>query len=717
VTGIVRVSFAWWMAAAAAVGGGLCLIAAARTPEARSWRAVEPLGPWSRALLGRLDTARSDLTRLAASSAAVTGETSAPRPEIIRELQEFLSLHSWCRGIFVVPANARPLLVLGEHSEVRCNPGHAELARLVDEGEGFIALASGEPPRLCLGVAMAGEAGRRTAILGEVDPEMLLDGLQSFAPATPRPFVTDGRGRAVIGQPANVATPQAVGLAVRLTGWSGPAAGTWRVSAAEAAAASPIAPPPGLVLVGGLLLALALTTAGVVRVVVGRRGSTRRPEHGPDPVRLPNGTLRRPLVLQDRRGVYCACNAAFEDLVGRPRREIIGRTAFDVMPHPLAETDVRVDMELLESGGSRRCETRVWNAEGIPREILVSKAAVAGRDGRPAGICAVYLDITGRRSTETPRAADAPARRPEAPVAARPQETPAPATRAGRARGIPGCARKPWRALVAEDNPVSQRLVAAQVRRSGGEVDVVGDGREAIEAAATRRYDIVFMDCRMPGMDGLEATREIRRQEGSGTRAPIVAVTANALPGDRERCLAAGMDGYLAKPVRSHELQRVIERHVFGAEDEDEEPSTALSSTDSLPVVDAEALERLKALDAEGPTGFLADLAREFDQGFHVRLEEMRTATQDDDTPLLESAAHGLKGSAGVLGARALAERCRQLECLARRGALTEAASLVAGLPDAHASVMSTLEAAVAAPAEAPPVAPTDAGHDRRSAA
>jgi CheY-like chemotaxis protein len=119
--------------------------------------------------------------------------------------------------------------------------------------------------------------------------------------------------------------------------------------------------------------------------------------------------------------------------------------------------------------------------------------------------------------------------------------------------------------LVAEDNPVNRKLALQQLKRLGYRAHAVGDGREAIEAVASGEYTLVLMDCQMPDVDGFEATREIRRAESTrGGHIPIVAMTANALEGDREACLDAGMDGYLAKPVQLSALRAVIEEFTTG---------------------------------------------------------------------------------------------------------------------------------------------------------
>jgi CheY-like chemotaxis protein len=248
----------------------------------------------------------------------------------------------------------------------------------------------------------------------------------------------------------------------------------------------------------------------------------------------------------------------------------------------------------------------------------------------------------------------------------------------------------PCHVLLVEDNRVNQRVTSALLKRLGCRVDIASDGAEAVEAFARCRFDAVFMDCRMPGMNGYDASREIRRREGSGPPVPIVALTANALRGDRERCLAAGMTDYLAKPVDLVSLGRVLGRHVA----RDGAPPIAVLAPETT-LLDPQALASLKMLERDGP-GFLSTIVREFDEGARQRLGDMQLAARVGDGEGLHGAAHSLKGSAGIFGARGIADLCRRIEHIASEGKVAEAPPLIGQIWHEHEALMTVLHEAAA---------------------
>jgi HPt (histidine-containing phosphotransfer) domain-containing protein len=166
------------------------------------------------------------------------------------------------------------------------------------------------------------------------------------------------------------------------------------------------------------------------------------------------------------------------------------------------------------------------------------------------------------------------------------------------------------------------------------------------------------MDCHMPVMDGFEATRVIRNRDGKQNRLPIIAMTAGALDGDRERCLAAGMDDYLSKPVDAAELEAALARWVPEPADEGGRP----------PSVDPERLAILRELGPEDGLGLLPAATEAFRRDVPSRLAALRRAMDDGGGEALSQAAHALKGSAANIGATAVAALCGELEMMGRNG-------------------------------------------------
>ena len=230
------------------------------------------------------------------------------------------------------------------------------------------------------------------------------------------------------------------------------------------------------------------------------------------------------------------------------------------------------------------------------------------------------------------------------------------------------------RVLLAEDNPVNQRVARTILEKAGHEVTVAHNGREALARTQAERFDVILMDVQMPEMDGLEATKAIRGLEtGRGGRVPIVGVTAHAMKGDRERCLGAGMDGYLPKPIRPAALFAAIE--------------AAVGQSPSPPPVEAAANEMvldeasLLAL-VGGDSALIRELTALFLQDGPERMAEMASALDAGDRTALERAAHTLKGSAGSLCGHPAARAALYLEDLAKSGDLGEARRAHAALGD-----------------------------------
>ncbi len=237
--------------------------------------------------------------------------------------------------------------------------------------------------------------------------------------------------------------------------------------------------------------------------------------------------------------------------------------------------------------------------------------------------------------------------------------------------------------LLAEDNPVNKELAKSMLEDLGCTVVVVDNGRDAFEAIAEapldrrqRRYDVILMDCQMPVMDGFDATREIRKWEaGSDEKVPlpIVALTANALAGDRERCLAVGMSDYLSKPFDQEQLARVVKRwltldvemtHLAKQVDKRALPVVESVGAEALADLDNAALDNIRALQEDGSNAILAKIINMYLTNSPKLLEKLQEATATGNGELLRASAHSLKSASANLGAKKLAELCQQLEPL-----------------------------------------------------
>jgi CheY-like chemotaxis protein/HPt (histidine-containing phosphotransfer) domain-containing protein len=215
--------------------------------------------------------------------------------------------------------------------------------------------------------------------------------------------------------------------------------------------------------------------------------------------------------------------------------------------------------------------------------------------------------------------------------------------------------------LLAEDSLVNQRLAVGLLERHGHHLTIANNGREAIEALSKQAFDVLLMDVQMPEMDGLEATRRIRQLEASrGGHVPIIAMTAHALKGDRERCLGAGMDEYVSKPVRERQLLSAL-RTVLGDGIPELPPEAPVACNPPAEIINWEEALEICA----GDHALLREIIEAFLEEQPRRMQEIRTAIDTRDFELLGRAAHTIKGSMRYFSASAAFDRAFGLEQLA----------------------------------------------------
>jgi CheY-like chemotaxis protein len=231
---------------------------------------------------------------------------------------------------------------------------------------------------------------------------------------------------------------------------------------------------------------------------------------------------------------------------------------------------------------------------------------------------------------------------------------------------------RPERILLAEDNVVNQQVALGNLHKLGFSADLATNGLEVLDILETRQYDIILMDCQMPELDGYEVTREIRRREGSARHAWIIAMTANVMVGDKEKCLEAGMDDYVGKPLRRAELSAALER---GAKQEKNPIDQKF--VDTAIIDDREGFEELIGLFASSAPASIIG---------------MRRALEQSDAKALSMAAHTLKGSCSNMGASPLRDICAQLELLAGHNNLNGTQDLVASAEKELERLIETLK-------------------------
>jgi CheY-like chemotaxis protein len=267
-------------------------------------------------------------------------------------------------------------------------------------------------------------------------------------------------------------------------------------------------------------------------------------------------------------------------------------------------------------------------------------------------------------------------------------------------------ARKSVHVLVVDDNLVNSSLARTQLERLGYSTEIANDGYGALEAVALRPYDIILMDCEMPGMDGYTATAEIRRREHPGRRATIIAMTAHAMAGMRARCLAAGMDDYLAKPVKLLPLAATLDRWAFG-----EFAGKQIAALAAAPLAehddsyqaedfDLSTIRELRSLSNVATEDVFLDLVEVYRSELSAGVAALQSAVADRDVQAIRKLAHALKGSSLTLGAARFGALCEGVQKSAEGPKIEETIirtneliAQAAGLPEllTRAGVAATL--------------------------
>jgi two-component system, sensor histidine kinase and response regulator len=243
------------------------------------------------------------------------------------------------------------------------------------------------------------------------------------------------------------------------------------------------------------------------------------------------------------------------------------------------------------------------------------------------------------------------------------------------------------RILLAEDNPVNQRLAVRILEKWGHSIAVAGNGRKAVETWEKETFDLVLMDVQMPEMSGTEATAFIReREKGRNRRTPIIAMTAHAMEGDREKCLSAGMDHYVTKPIDQKRLFEAIES--FSSMRPPEERLAMKETSTELKFDPTVALKRV-----EGDRDLLKEITGLFFEDTPRLISEVRNAIQRGDAHALERSAHTLKGSVGNFGARGAFDAAYSLEQMGRNGDFARASEVFQQLEQQINLLIPALEA------------------------
>jgi signal transduction histidine kinase/DNA-binding response OmpR family regulator len=271
-----------------------------------------------------------------------------------------------------------------------------------------------------------------------------------------------------------------------------------------------------------------------------------------------------------------------------------------------------------------------------------------------------------------------------------PAATSAPAVRPDEKQIPPGLS-----VLVVEDNEANQIVATMMLERLGCRTTIAANGQEGLEALVRQSFDAVFMDCQMPVMDGFEATRDLRRAEGTTRRTTVIAMTANALQGERERCITAGMDDYVSKPVMLEDLERVLRAWCGtpgGLRRTAPAPEAVRAPETDTGAIDDARLHHLQDLSARQDPAMFTRLLQAFLEDAPARIARMREALREKDAHTLFTVAHSLKGISGNLGARTMTTLSQDLQANGQSGTLEGMEHLIDQLDREFARVRTHFE-------------------------
>ncbi len=352
------------------------------------------------------------------------------------------------------------------------------------------------------------------------------------------------------------------------------------------------------------------------------------------------------------------------------------------------------DMEGLDLA---RAIKGLHRAKGLPVVLLADVGQrLEPSELEAAGIAAwlskpAKYDLLGDRMSSLLHSADGPIPTPEI--------LPGPRTGNPKAAVVEPVLPPGLRILLAEDNPTNQKLAVHFLQRLGLTPDLATNGLEVLSAFERQHYDLVLMDCHMPEMDGYEATRRLRQDPKLSGDVRIVALTAAAMTGDRDRCLAAGMDDYLTKPLRLEDLRLTLVRHLMT--NRPASPTSGIPTAtqgavgkeaNSAAHLDHSALAEIIGDDAVPGRKLLVELLSLYLHGSPEQLARMASQCRDKQFEALRETAHSLKGSSATLGAGRLAQLCRRLEIVAHEGDLAGSKALIEGIAEEFATVAGLLE-------------------------